>query len=250
MGPDARLGDADGRVLVYDRYEWECFLDGVRAGEFDAAAELTRPDETAAGPRAGNGDHNVCESQLKYRYAKYLVPSRRQSRMSDDAYGATAAKRRLARRLTELRQASGHTANHVCDLLDWGRGKVGRFEANQWKRPEMSDIRDLMRVYGVSPARPRGARGAGGPGPGPAVVAGLLRRVRERVPRLRERRQPDPHVHAAGAARAAADPRVHGGRAARGVALAELRAPGQRGPAAAPGDPGPAATAPRRSSAP
>jgi len=70
--------------------------------------------------------------------------------MSDDAYGATVAKRRLALRLTELRQASGHTANHVCDLLNWGRGKVGRFEANQWKRPEMSDIRDLARVYGVS----------------------------------------------------------------------------------------------------
>jgi hypothetical protein len=31
-------GDVDGRVLVYDRFEWECFLDGVRAGEFDAAA--------------------------------------------------------------------------------------------------------------------------------------------------------------------------------------------------------------------
>jgi transcriptional regulator with XRE-family HTH domain len=72
--------------------------------------------------------------------------------MSDDAYGATAAKRRLSVRLTELRQASGHTANHVCDLLDWGRGKVGRFEANQWKRPEMSDIRDLARAYGVSQA--------------------------------------------------------------------------------------------------
>src|SRR5258708_13863320 len=69
--------------------------------------------------------------------------------MSDDAYGATVAKRRLARRLTELRSASGHTANHVCDLLDGGRGKVGRFEANHWKRPEMSDIRDLLRVYGV-----------------------------------------------------------------------------------------------------
>jgi transcriptional regulator with XRE-family HTH domain len=69
--------------------------------------------------------------------------------MSDDAYGATVAKRRLALRLIELRQASGHTANHVCDLLNWGRGKVGRFEANQWKRPEMSDIRDLARVYGV-----------------------------------------------------------------------------------------------------
>jgi Domain of unknown function (DUF397) len=31
-------GDAEGRVLVYDRNEWECFLDGVRGGEFDDAA--------------------------------------------------------------------------------------------------------------------------------------------------------------------------------------------------------------------
>jgi hypothetical protein len=69
--------------------------------------------------------------------------------MSDDAYGATVAKRRLSRRLAELRGATGYTANHVCDILNWGRGKVGRFEANQWKRPEMSDIRDLIRIYQV-----------------------------------------------------------------------------------------------------
>jgi hypothetical protein len=31
-------GDPAGRVLVYDRREWECFLDGVRDGEFDDAA--------------------------------------------------------------------------------------------------------------------------------------------------------------------------------------------------------------------
>lgn len=67
--------------------------------------------------------------------------------MSDDAYGATVAKLRLARKLTELRVEAGYTANHVCDMLNWGRGKVGRFEANQWKRPEMSDIRDLLRFY-------------------------------------------------------------------------------------------------------
>lgn len=72
--------------------------------------------------------------------------------MSDDAYGATVAKRRLARQLTELRGNTGYTANHVCDILNWGRGKVGRFEANQWKRPEMSDIRDLIRIYGVEGA--------------------------------------------------------------------------------------------------
>jgi transcriptional regulator with XRE-family HTH domain len=68
--------------------------------------------------------------------------------MSDDAYGATVAKRRLSRRLAEIRKASGHTANQICDMLDWGRGKVGRMEANQWKRPETSDIRDLLRIYG------------------------------------------------------------------------------------------------------
>ncbi len=72
--------------------------------------------------------------------------------MSDDGYGATVAKARLSRRLTELRRDAHYTANHVCDMLNWGRGKVGRFEANQWKRPEMSDIRDLLRIYGVSDA--------------------------------------------------------------------------------------------------
>lgn len=72
--------------------------------------------------------------------------------MSDDAYGATVAKRRLSRRLAELRVGTGYTANHVCDILNWGRGKVGRFEANQWKRPEMSDIRDLLRIYEVEGA--------------------------------------------------------------------------------------------------
>ena len=30
-------GDSAGRVLVYDRHEWECFLDGARKGEFDEA---------------------------------------------------------------------------------------------------------------------------------------------------------------------------------------------------------------------
>jgi hypothetical protein len=69
--------------------------------------------------------------------------------MADDAYGGTIAKRRLARLLSEARENTGYTANNVCDILNWGRGKVGRFEANQWKRPEMSDVRDLIRIYQV-----------------------------------------------------------------------------------------------------
>jgi hypothetical protein len=31
-------GDPEGRVLVYNRHEWECFLDGVRNGEFNEGA--------------------------------------------------------------------------------------------------------------------------------------------------------------------------------------------------------------------
>lgn len=69
-----------------------------------------------------------------------------------EEYGPTVAKRRLARRLAELRVKNGYTANQVCDRLNWGRGKVGRFEANLWRRPEMSDIRDLLRIYDVEPA--------------------------------------------------------------------------------------------------
>ncbi|MGH3257818.1 MAG: DUF397 domain-containing protein [Streptosporangiaceae bacterium] len=40
-------GDPDGRVLVFDRHEWECFLDGARNGEFDDAAT----------PAPSPGDH-------------------------------------------------------------------------------------------------------------------------------------------------------------------------------------------------
>jgi Domain of unknown function (DUF397) len=32
-------GDPAARVLVFDRNEWECFIDGARSGEFDEAAD-------------------------------------------------------------------------------------------------------------------------------------------------------------------------------------------------------------------
>jgi hypothetical protein len=35
-------GDPEGRVLVYDRNEWMCFLDGAGRGEFDWPEGLTR----------------------------------------------------------------------------------------------------------------------------------------------------------------------------------------------------------------
>lgn len=50
LGSDARAdwvllrvaGDLNGRVLVYDRNEWTCFLDGAGHGEFDRPEALSR----------------------------------------------------------------------------------------------------------------------------------------------------------------------------------------------------------------
>jgi hypothetical protein len=42
-------GDPEARILVFDRNEWECFLDGARNGEFDHAADLTRGSSQRGG---------------------------------------------------------------------------------------------------------------------------------------------------------------------------------------------------------
>jgi hypothetical protein len=43
-------GDPEQRILVFDRHEWECFLDGARNGEFDDA---THPPRTEGSSRLG-----------------------------------------------------------------------------------------------------------------------------------------------------------------------------------------------------
>ena len=37
-------GDQAGRILVFDRNEWDCFLDGARNGEFDDATNRGESD--------------------------------------------------------------------------------------------------------------------------------------------------------------------------------------------------------------
>ena len=54
-------GDPAGRVLVFDRNEWECFIDGARNGEFDDAAgaatgEAGDDGDDGARPRNGATD--------------------------------------------------------------------------------------------------------------------------------------------------------------------------------------------------
>lgn len=70
--------------------------------------------------------------------------------MTDDFYGAIVAKRRLSRRLAVLRARTGLSVNEASDKLGWSRGRLNRFEANQWRQPDPSHIRDLARIYGAS----------------------------------------------------------------------------------------------------
>jgi transcriptional regulator with XRE-family HTH domain len=72
--------------------------------------------------------------------------------VTDDSYGAIVAKRRLARRLAELRVRAGLSFNEASDKLGWSRGRLNRFEANQWRQPDPSHVRDLARIYGTSDA--------------------------------------------------------------------------------------------------
>jgi transcriptional regulator with XRE-family HTH domain len=70
--------------------------------------------------------------------------------VADDAYGAIVAKRRLARRLAELRVQTGLSLNEVSDKLGWSRGRLDRYERNDWRLPDASHVRDLARIYEAS----------------------------------------------------------------------------------------------------
>ena len=70
--------------------------------------------------------------------------------MADDAYGAIVAKRRLARRLAGFRVRAGLNLNEASDKLGWSRGRLDRYERNDWRLPDASHVRDLARIYEAS----------------------------------------------------------------------------------------------------
>jgi len=70
--------------------------------------------------------------------------------VADDAYGATVAKRDLARRLAALRVRAGMSLNEASDKLGWSRGRLDRYERNEWRLPDASHVRDLARIYSAS----------------------------------------------------------------------------------------------------
>ena len=69
--------------------------------------------------------------------------------MADDAYGAIVAKRRLASRVAAMRVRAGMSLNEASDKLGWSRGRLDRYERNEWRLPDASHVRDLARIYGA-----------------------------------------------------------------------------------------------------
>ncbi|MGC5009719.1 helix-turn-helix domain-containing protein [Streptosporangium sp. DT93] len=65
-------------------------------------------------------------------------------------HSPTVRRRRLSSALRRAREASGMTADAAAKQLGWTPSKVTRIERNEWRRPTVSDVTDLLDVYGVT----------------------------------------------------------------------------------------------------
>lgn len=66
------------------------------------------------------------------------------------SYSPTVRRRRLSYALRQLRKAAGLTATEAAKRLEWDPSKVSRMERNEWRLPNVHDIRLLLDLYGVT----------------------------------------------------------------------------------------------------
>ncbi|WP_020380460.1 helix-turn-helix domain-containing protein [Nocardiopsis chromatogenes] len=62
----------------------------------------------------------------------------------------TVRRKRLSRRLKELREARGMTSEEATKKAGFSRGKLTRMERDEWTRPNPKDIATLLDVYKVA----------------------------------------------------------------------------------------------------
>lgn len=65
------------------------------------------------------------------------------------AVSSTVRRRRLARKLKELREDKGLTSDQATKKAGFSRGKLTRMERDEWVYPDTQDIEILMDVYEV-----------------------------------------------------------------------------------------------------
>jgi transcriptional regulator with XRE-family HTH domain len=66
------------------------------------------------------------------------------------AIDPTVCRRRLARTLRDLREATGITAEEAGKRLEWSKGKISRIESGQFKLLRLVDVRSALDLYGVT----------------------------------------------------------------------------------------------------
>ncbi|MEV8638807.1 helix-turn-helix transcriptional regulator [Streptosporangium sp. NPDC051023] len=67
-----------------------------------------------------------------------------------NSHSPTVRRRRLSAALRKAREQAGMTADTAAKQLRWPASKVTRIERNEWRRPTVSDVTDLLDVYGVT----------------------------------------------------------------------------------------------------
>ncbi|WP_424528163.1 helix-turn-helix domain-containing protein [Sphaerisporangium viridialbum] len=69
----------------------------------------------------------------------------------------TVKRRQLSATLRQLREESGLTSTEAAKRLEWTPSKLTRIERNEWKLPNVHDIRLLLDLYGVTDQQRREA---------------------------------------------------------------------------------------------
>ncbi|MGW8439361.1 helix-turn-helix domain-containing protein [Nocardiopsis sp. NPDC055551] len=67
----------------------------------------------------------------------------------------TVGKRQLARELRQGREAAGLTLDQVAAELDWAKTKVHNYENGRWTRGNLTDLRALLDLFGITDAKRR-----------------------------------------------------------------------------------------------
>src|SRR5690606_41150934 len=65
-------------------------------------------------------------------------------------FRSTVRRKRLSRRLRELREERGLTSEEVTKRAGFSRGKLTRMERDEWTRPNPADIEKLQTIYKVA----------------------------------------------------------------------------------------------------
>ncbi|GGK69049.1 transcriptional regulator [Sphaerisporangium melleum] len=62
----------------------------------------------------------------------------------------TLKRRQLSATLRQLREENGLTSTEAAKRLEWAPSKLTRIERNEWKLPNVHDVRLLLDLYGVT----------------------------------------------------------------------------------------------------